>query len=275
MTVAAAWVGRRKDGREHLYIASDSRVSGGQRLDACPKIITLPRSDCALCFAGDTATTYPLMIQLGYAIAAHEPARERNLDIARVNAHLLRVFSDVVNRITDAALPFAPDDAQFLFAGYSWLSKDFRIWTIYYDPKQRRFRARDAVSFHNRLRKAAFVGDWAKRLRAEVVRSIREPGPHVYLEPLRTLAEMLQGAPRRDTIGGPPQIVRITAHMSTRPLCVRWNDEDTLFGRPLFDYENVDYWIVDPFTGQFARPRKFGHRPGTPAAETDEDDAHG
>lgn len=111
MTVVAAWVGRRKDGREHLYIASDSRVSGGQRLDVCPKIMMLPRSDCALCFAGDTATTYPLMLQLGYAIAAHEPARERNLDIARVKAHLLRVFTDVVNRIADAVarcVPFAP-----------------------------------------------------------------------------------------------------------------------------------------------------------------------
>jgi hypothetical protein len=212
------------------------------------------------------------MIQLGYAIAAHEPARERNLDIARVKAHLLRVFSDVVNRITDAVQPFATDDAQFLFAGYSWLSKDFRIWTIYYDATERRFKARDALSFHDRLRKAAFVGDWAKRLRAEVARSLRETGPPVYLEPLRTLAEMLKTSTRQDTIGGPPQIVRITAHMSTRPLCVRWNDEDTLFGRPLFDYENVDYWTVDPFTGRFARPRKFGHRPESPAEETAEDD---
>jgi hypothetical protein len=41
---------------------------------------------------------------------------------------------------------------------------------------------------------------------------------------------------------------------------VRWKDNDTLFGRPLFDYENADFWIVDPFTGRFRRPRKFGNR---------------
>jgi hypothetical protein len=211
------------------------------------------------------------MIQLGYAIAAHEPARERNLDIARVKAHLLRVFTDVVERIRDSAQPFTTADAQFLFAGYSWMSKDFRIWTIYYDATARCFKARDALSFHARLRKAAFVGDWAKRLRAKVMATVLEPGLPLYLEPLRTLAEMLKASTRHDTIGGPPQIVRITAHMTTRPLCVRWNDEDTLFGRPLFEYENVDYWVVDPFTGKFARPRKFGHRSGTPAAETDDD----
>ena len=63
MTIGLAWIGKRADGREHLYIASDSRVTGGQRLDACPKILTLPRSDCTLCFAGHTAATFPLMIQ--------------------------------------------------------------------------------------------------------------------------------------------------------------------------------------------------------------------
>jgi hypothetical protein len=43
---------------------------------------------------------------------------------------------------------------------------------------------------------------------------------------------------------------------------VRWNGDDTLFGRPLFDYENIDFWSVDPFSGQLTPPRKFGRRPG-------------
>ena len=48
--------------------------------------------------------------------------------------------------------------------------------------------------------------------------------------------------------------------MNSRPLCVRWENDDTLFGRPLFEYENTDYWVVDPFTGKFFKPRKFGYR---------------
>jgi hypothetical protein len=260
MTVALAWVGKFRDGREHLYVASDSRVTGGQRLDVCPKILTLPRSDCVLCFAGDTASAYPLMIQLANAIEAHDPARQRGLDVARLKDHLLRVFTDIVRRITDAAIPFAKHDAQFIFAGYSWRRKTFRIWTIHYVEAERAFSAREAGGFHALLPKAAFIGDWSRRVRASVHRSLRDSQRVAYLEPLRVLADTLRGAGPHDSIGGPPQLVRITEHMNTRALCVRWNGEDTLFGRPLFPYENVDYWCVDPATGKVFRPRSFGFR---------------
>jgi len=71
MTIGVAWVGTLRD-REHLFFASDSRVRGGHHFDACPKILTLPRSDCAICFAGETAAAYPLMLQVAQAIGAHE-----------------------------------------------------------------------------------------------------------------------------------------------------------------------------------------------------------
>jgi hypothetical protein len=86
----------------------------------------------------------------------------------------------------------------------------------------------------------------------------------VSMEPLRILAEMLQKTALADTIGGAPQLVRIAPHMNTRPFCVLWGKENkpTLFGRQLFDYENCDYWIIDPFTGQASEPRNYGRRPG-------------
>ena len=86
----------------HLYMASDSRVRGGQYQDTCPKIFTLPRSDCAMCFAGDTASTYPMIIQVANAIGAHEPAVDRQLDISRVKDHILKVFTDFVSKIENA-----------------------------------------------------------------------------------------------------------------------------------------------------------------------------
>src|SRR5437867_379915 len=107
MTIGVAWVGTRKDGREHLFLSTDSRVRGGHRLDAAPKILTLPRSDCALCFAGETAATYPLMLHIAHAIAAHGPARERSLDIGRLKTHLLRVLSDLMVRFKELADPFS------------------------------------------------------------------------------------------------------------------------------------------------------------------------
>lgn len=256
MTVALAWVAQRNDGLQHLYLASDSRLCGA-RIDAAPKILMLPRSDCALCFAGDTHATYPMMLQIANAIGAHQPARERSLDIARVKDHLLQVFTDLARRYET---PFTKADIQFIFAGYSWRSKDFRIWTIGYLPEKKELYEREATAFCERLKKTAFIGDWAKRVRREVAKELVPKGPAANLEPLHVLARVLEKATPEDTIGGAPQLVRISQHMTTRPFCVKWKGEDTLLGRPLFDYENVDYWVIDPATGKIFLPRKFGHR---------------
>ncbi len=144
---------------------------------------------------------------------------------------------------------------------YSWLSRDFLIWTFEYRKGEKGFIAREGVSFHPRIRKAAFIGDAGKALRSAVIRDLNAGGAGpAHLEPLRVLANMLKDVNPADTIGGPPQVVRITQHMNTRPLCVRWNEDVTLFGRALFPYENVDYWVVDPFTGKIGLPLKFGRR---------------
>jgi len=264
MTVGIAWLGERSDGRQHLFFASDSRVRGGQYLDVCPKVMALPRSDCAICFAGDTGAAYPLMIQMANAISAHQPTRERALDITRVKDHLLRVFTDVVRHIQTAPDPFVQRDAEFLFGGYSWLRGNFALWTIQYSPRARAFFAREAKTFHPRLQKAAFVGDWGTRLRGKLLQELNRTltGGPTYLAPLRILADLVGAAGPSDSIGGAPQLLRVTKHMNTQPLCVKWGTpaKVTLFGRPLFDYENCDYWVVDPISEFFTRPRKFGHR---------------
>jgi hypothetical protein len=257
MTVALAWVARRNDGVEHLYLASDSRLTGA-RTDASPKILTLPRSDCALCFAGDTHATYPMMLQIANAIAAHQPARERSLDIARVKDHLLRVFTDLARRYET---PFTTKgDIQLIFAGYSWRSKNFRIWTIGYLPEKKELYEREATAVFPRLQRIALIGDGAKRVRGAVAKELLPKDRAANLEPLHVLAKVLEKTTAQDSIGGPPQLVRISQHMTTRPFCVKWKGVDTLLGRPLFDYENVDYWAIDPFTGEIFLPRKFGHR---------------
>lgn len=256
MTVALAWVGQRKDGLQHLYLASDSRLTGA-RTDASPKILTLPRSDCALCFAGDTHATYPMMLQIANAIGAHQPARERSLDIARVKDHLLRVLTDLAQRYET---PFKKEDIQFIFAGYSWRTKRFRIWTIGYLPEEKRLYEREATTFLPRAQQIAWIGDWAKRVRNATAKELHGEGRPVNLEPLHVLAKFLKNATKEDSIGGAPQLVRISQHMTTRPFCVKWKGTDTLLGRLLFDYENVDYWSIDPYTGEIFLPRKFGHR---------------
>jgi hypothetical protein len=261
MTLALAWVATRSDGREDLYFASDSRTRGALVLDSSPKILMLPRSDCAICFAGDTFATYPLMLHLSVAIAAHPPARDRNLDIGELKSHLLRVFGDILQRVEDAVNPLKPDEVQFLFGGYSWRSKCFRVWTIYYHATSKKFQARESITFHERLTKIAFIGDWAVPFRSKLVKALNEArqGRKVEFEPLLLLSGILRNAKIEDTIGGAPQVVRIGAHMNIRPLCVFWGPDKTphLFGRPLFDYEHCDFWSMDPDSGAIHPPRHF------------------
>jgi hypothetical protein len=273
MTLGIAWVGTRSDGRRHLYLASDSRTRGSMIIDVCPKIIPLARGDCAICFAGDTAATYPLMLQLQNAVNAHQPALDRTLDIGTLKTHLLRVFTDMVNGITDAAMPIKPSDVRFIFAGYSWMSKDFKIWTITYSNEQRVFHARDSVSFNPALSKVAFIGDWAKQARTALHRHLtgrtsRENKPVEY-EPFEVLRDLLRvaAANKAATIGGAPQLVRIGEHMNTRVLAIRWpnsSGKPNLMGRELYDYENTDNWILDPDTLKIYTPRSFGNRSETP-----------
>lgn len=261
MTLAIAWVGKRSDGREDLYFASDSRTRGGMIIDATPKIVVPVRGDCALCFAGDTAATYPLMLHIEQAISAHAPAKDRNLDLKELKSHLLRVCTDIVSSVKEKPLPLEPSDVQFIFGGYSWREKDFCVWTFYYEKKEKKFRARPTKNFHRRLFKAAFIGDWASIYRQFLVRALNqnENGPAVDREPLTILSCLLKKAKPDDTIGGAPQVVRVGSHMNTRPFCVKWGGQPRpyLFGRQLFEYENCDYWTIDPNTGKIEGPRHF------------------
>lgn len=282
MTIGIAWVSKRNDGRRYLNFATDSRTRGGMVLDCSPKIFTLPRSDCAICFAGASAATYPLMIQLANAISAHQPARERSLDIHTLKPHVLRVFSDMVGSIEDAAAPIGKSDVQFMFGGYSWLQKDFALWTIYYRPQFKDFHARPCESFHPLLNRIAFVGDRAKEARSSLLKRLNDcaddvESSHIEYLPFTVLRDMLRKADLSSSIGGPPQLIRIAEHMNTRVIAVRWpggqSEAVTLMGRRLFEYENIDSWVLDPDTLSISRSRSFGYRSDkvlTCSAEDDE-----
>lgn len=107
MTVAAAWIRKFRDVEELVFV-SDSRLSGGARtFDYCPKILTLPRTDCAIAFAGDTDDAYPLMHQLALAIQAFQPLQSRAMDLNELRPHAVKIFDSMSSSVT---------------AGSKWLS---------------------------------------------------------------------------------------------------------------------------------------------------------
>jgi hypothetical protein len=51
MTLAMVWL-RTVGDQDELDFASDSRLSDGSDWNCCPKLLLLPRADCAIAFAG-------------------------------------------------------------------------------------------------------------------------------------------------------------------------------------------------------------------------------
>ena len=96
MTVAVAWTRQLNGGGEELVFVSDSRYSGDGRIfDACPKILTLPRSDCAISFAGYTGHALPMMLQLAQVITSDDQFRRRSKDLSQLKAHMMKVFESM------------------------------------------------------------------------------------------------------------------------------------------------------------------------------------
>ena len=73
MTLCISWIRKLKK-HEELVIATDSRLRSNGSWNCSPKILTFARTDCAICFEGDTTFAYPMMIQLQTAVANYQKA---------------------------------------------------------------------------------------------------------------------------------------------------------------------------------------------------------
>ncbi|SMO92562.1 hypothetical protein [Fodinibius sediminis] len=260
MTLAISWIRKISDGSEELIFASDSRLSGGRNLDCCPKILTLARSDSAMAFAGDTDFSFPLIHQLKLAIESHQPSLDRAMDLHKMKAHALKVFNSMSDSVQSYVEVLENPDTSFLLGGYSWVNKEFAIWKIHYKEKEKRFACRPAKTWIEDFGKIAFIGDRAKDAQNNLIKLLKEKyglttengasKKGFDMEPFEVLRNMLRKADPNDSIGGAPQLVKVYQHMNCRSVGVYWPNKSSknvyLLGRPLFDYENTDNWIMDP-----------------------------
>jgi hypothetical protein len=264
MTLSIAWV-RKVGDTEELVFAADSRLSAGQDWDCCPKILTLPRSDCAICFAGDTDNAYPTMLQLKAAIDVFPKAFDRSLDIYELKGHALRIFNHMRNYISD--LPVGqtePSDPEtlFIFGGYSWRKKRYAIWLLHYDESIKKFTFRPAGTWGGLggMKKIALAGNYIEGAKEMLVRLLRERGKlesgNFDMEPFEVLRDIIRER-RHDDIGGPLQMVKVYQHMNSGPFGVYWPNKEegeiTYLGRPLLDYEAPHAPIIDPYTLEIHR----------------------
>ena len=260
MTLVAAWV-RHHPKTSELYVASDSRLTGGRAWDIGPKVLELGRGDALIAFAGHTADAYPLMLQLQAAVRMHPKVASRAYDLEDLKGHVLRTFNAMWASISDPPNGQSkpdPAEARFMLAGYSWRCRAFRIWTLYFHEPSGEFRLRGA-SLHKKKgggnKLFAFIGDhtgWATERVYSLLRSRnRVSSPGLQMEPFEVLVEAIR-TPDKSSIGGAPQVYKVYQHLNTLPCTVYWPDRAAgriaFGGRTLLSYEKNSYLALDPDT---------------------------
>ena len=242
---------------DELLFASDSRLSGGQRWDGCPKILALPRSDALMSFAGATDAAYPVMLQLANSIAHYPPSVERRLDIAHLKGHTIRLLNQM-RELIDGPFPVGQDDpdpprALFFLGGYSWRYRGFYAWKLVFDNGAFRY-VRAVRGWQDRGGwRFAFGGeaDVVADARLRLFDLLRAPGRErttadgLDMEPFEVLRDIVREG-RFDSVGGAPQLAKVYRHLNTQFFGVPWNNVLTVAGRPMLPYERAFVPVIDP-----------------------------
>lgn len=260
MTLCIAWI-RKLAKYEELLIATDSRLRSFGAWNCGPKIMTLPRTDCAICFEGDTTFAYPMMIQLQSAIANYPRSVNRSQDLVDFKRTMLNIWNDMLKYKSDYEVP----ETSFLFGGYSWKTNKFVLWHLHYQKNPEMFTHRP-ISFWRGVKgeiKVTLSGDYTDDAKVRLLKLLKERNKlqtgSLDMEPFEVLRDMLkeQDEDKYPLIGGAPQLIKIYKHMNATPIAVKWQMEGidliSLLGRPLLEYEKTNYPIIDPDTLELVR----------------------
>ena len=263
MTVAIGWI-RRVHNCEELVFISDSRLCGGHRWDECPKIMTMPREDCALCFAGNTDYAYPLMMQVNYSMGELNKIRTRAMDISDLSGYVLKHINHLSQSVYDKADPKEQVGNEFLFGGYSWIEKRFLLWRYHYVHSEGQYQKDKNPHriVRNMPGNILVIGDQKETYKAELRKLLTErygvqccnySGCGLDMEPFEALCNLLSNSQSSDTIGGAPQMVKIYQYQNSRPVGIYWPrktsnpfENRTLLGRRMFEFEDTELWFMDP-----------------------------
>lgn len=253
MTLCIAWIRKQKDNEELVFV-SDSRLRSFGGWDSSPKIFLLSRTDCVICFAGDTDFAYPFMNQIQMAVDSFNVSKTIFQDITHFQGHLLNLIKYMLEFKTDYEVP----KVIFLFGGYSWKVQKFILWKIFYDKQIKKFVSSKVKKWSGikEDRIIYSIGDYRGEFKSKLVDLLKQKGKYINgtfdMEPLEILVKMILEKDENADIGGAPQLVKVYKNLNRLPFGVKWkiNGEIhvTLLGRPLKDYEKTKYPIIDPIS---------------------------
>ena len=243
MTAVICWE-RQVGPLTELVIASDSRLSGGETWDACPKLFNIGRPDAVLAFAGDTHRAYPFVLQVLSTIASYRGSQRRSLDITQLTPHLVQVLNYMVS-IAEGPLAEAAPACEFILGGWSWRLGRFRAYNIVYEDAAKRFvsfaanRAPKVIGGLEASSVYSTIGDAGHAATSRMAAERRGAALPLDMVPLETIAS-LSLSPKFHSVGGPPQVMKVYRHMITETFAVQWAGSETISGRPLLPKENHD-----------------------------------
>jgi len=255
MTICTAWI-RRVGQAEELVFCTDSRLRSIGSWDANPKIFTFNRTDCAMCFSGDTVFSYPMMIQLKNTIDANPKMESRFQRLEVFKGILVKTMNGLLAYKSDYEIP----SVDFLFGGYCWFRKTFKIWSIQYEDAKKAFVARQLTDgvWRNGDLPVFFVGDYVDHAKEQLLKLLVThesftSGHRIDMEPFQVLCGMLLASDREQVhqlIGGPPPMLQVYKSLNRVPFAVKWKmkgaDETTLFGMSVRMQRGFSYPVIDP-----------------------------
>lgn len=247
MTLCIAWI--REMPEEELVFATDSTLTGGEKWNHGVKLFELPRTDCLLCFAGETYRAYPLILNLISTIKHNEDLKNPALDIQDVLYGIVDIFTELVKSIFDYPKGTAAEigsEAKFLFGGWSWKESRFRIWQIYYSHETKAFLFSEETAIKDKSRVCVFLGDpeteennIPQKADAAYKTLLTDAGKFdgkLDLEPLNVLVNMCRDKNVRE-VDGALQIGKVYRSGTTEFFGVMWQ---SILGNPTFLGKNYE-----------------------------------
>lgn len=246
MTIAIAYI-RNAVNPPELIVASDSRLSGGERWDCCRKIFPLRRGDSAIVFTGDIERFFPIISQITAFCDEHKKNYSRATALPDLFRHILDLANSLVSQISDlpSGYKYPYGTCTILLCGWNWSPKkgdnNCFIKEMKYQSKKgvfvQRRRNFSSSKSHAGIHKIIPIGDCIPAFLKEYAK-LANRQTTLDMEPIEIMQKIID-IPHIDSIGGIVQCVKIYQHYNSLPITIQRNECRYLMGRRLFDWEEV------------------------------------
>lgn len=216
MTLCVAWIRQASD-IEELVFATDSALTGGEKWNHGIKLFELPRKDCLLSFAGNTARAYPLILNLVSSITFDKYLFSASTPIEEVLKHIGELFTELIQEIEREIGPEdIHDTARFIFGGWDWHLNLFRVWELFYSEQADSFLSKEVTDDDPETRFYTFLGyakpdDFENLVEEEFQQLLIDEDKldsKLDMEPLKLLRKIALD-PKIREVGGSLQIAKV------------------------------------------------------------------